>query len=80
MMIKNETARGLLRDLPWIAPYEVLALGHVLLRERFLLGGYRDAWRLRHCALRRRALVQARVGRGGQRPRPHPPFGLRPAE
>jgi GT2 family glycosyltransferase len=84
MMIKNETALGALRDLPWIVAYEVLALGHVLLRERFLLGGYRDAWRLRRGALRRRALVQAladEVARGGRRsPRSRPPFGLRPPE
>ncbi len=31
------------RDGALIAGYELLALGHVLLRERHLLGGYRDA-------------------------------------
>ena len=45
MEVKNETGRGLARDLPWIASYEVLALGHALLRERSLLGAYRDVWR-----------------------------------
>jgi GT2 family glycosyltransferase len=73
MMIKNETGAGLARDGAWIAAYEVLALGHVLLRERHLLAGYRDAWRLRAGARRRRRLVQA--GR-----RASPPFGLRPPE
>jgi GT2 family glycosyltransferase len=73
MMIKNDTAGAVARDLPWIAGYEVLALGHVLLRERHLLAGYRDAWRLRGGARRRRRLVQSRR-------RAVPPFGLRAAE
>jgi GT2 family glycosyltransferase len=73
MMIKNETAAGLRRDAGWIAGYELLALGHVLLRERHLLGGYREAWRLRAGAWRRRRLVQ--YGRPAL-----PPFGLRPRE
>ena len=70
MIAKNDSWRDLARDLPWIASYEVLALGHALLRERFLLAGYREAWRLRHGARRRRSVVQARrrVGRV--------PFGL----
>jgi GT2 family glycosyltransferase len=73
MMIKNETAASLRADGAWIAAYEVLALGHVLLRERHLLKGYHDAWRLRGGALRRRRIVQA--GR-----RAAPPFGQRPRE
>jgi GT2 family glycosyltransferase len=60
MMIKNETPAGLRRDAHLIAAYEVLALGHVLLRERQLLGGYRDALRLLGRARRRRKLIQAR--------------------
>jgi GT2 family glycosyltransferase len=71
MVAKNERGRDLLRDLPWIAGYEVLALGHVLLRERFLLGGYLGAARLLGAACRRRALVQARA-------RSRVPFGLAP--
>jgi GT2 family glycosyltransferase len=74
MIVKNETRRGLRRDGLWIAGYEVLALGHALLRERHLLGGYRDAYRLLPGARRRRALVQAR------RRVERPPFGLTPPE
>jgi GT2 family glycosyltransferase len=70
MMIKNDTAASLARDLPAIAIYETLALGYVLLREPYLLAGYRDAWRLRRGAWRRRRLVQARR-------RDSAPFGLR---
>lgn len=72
MWAKNETASGLLRDAPWIAGYEVAALGFALLRERALLGAYRDAWRLRAGVRRRRAVVRAR-----RRVR-RPPFGLVP--
>jgi GT2 family glycosyltransferase len=70
MMVKNETGRGLARDGALIAGYEVLALGHVLLRERHLLAGYRDAARLARSALAARRRVQAcrRVDL--------PPFGL----
>ncbi len=42
MLYKNETIWGLLRDGPWIAAYEIAALGYALLRERELLGGYRE--------------------------------------
>jgi len=72
MIAKNETGPGLARDLAWIASYEALALGHVLLRERHLLGGYRDAGALLRGAWRRRGLVQSRRSVG------IPPFGLRP--
>jgi GT2 family glycosyltransferase len=72
MIVKNETPRGLRRDGALIAGYELLALGHVLLRERHLLGGYRDAWRLLGNARRRRAQIQSR------RRVELPPFGLRP--
>ena len=40
MIAKNETAAGFARDVPFILGYEVLALGHALLRERTLLPGY----------------------------------------
>jgi GT2 family glycosyltransferase len=72
MWAKNETAAGLAHDLPWIAAYEVLALGHVLLRERHLLRAYRSVARALPGALRRRRAVQSRrVAR-------RPPFGLQP--
>jgi GT2 family glycosyltransferase len=74
MMVKNETGRGLARDWPLVAAYELLALGHVLLRERHLLAAYRDVWRLLPGARRRRALVQTR------RRVAAPPFGLSPPE
>ena len=74
MAVKNETAAGFARDAPWILGYELLALGHVLLRERHLLRGYADAARLLRAALRRRRVVQARRARGRRRP----PFGLAP--
>jgi GT2 family glycosyltransferase len=73
MMVKNETGAGLRRDGPMLAAYELLVLGHVLLRERHLLAAYRDAWRLLPGARRRRRLVQAR------RRVAMAPFGLRPA-
>lgn len=81
MMLKNETLASLARDAGPIMAYEVLALGHVLLRERHLLAGYRDAWRLRSGAGRRRRTVQsARRELGQARWRVRPPFGLRPPE
>jgi GT2 family glycosyltransferase len=60
MIVKNETLAGLARDWPWIAGYEVLALGYALLRERELLRGYAEAARLLRGTLRRRRIVQAR--------------------
>lgn len=72
MMAKNETGRGLRRDGLLIVGYEALALGHVLLRERHLLAGYREARRLLPRARARRRLIQAR------RRVDLPPFELRP--
>jgi GT2 family glycosyltransferase len=46
MMVRNETLGGLVRNLPWILVYEILAFGHVILRERFLARGYVEAARL----------------------------------
>ena len=73
MLAKNETTAGLARAAPSILAYELLALGHVLLRERHLLRGYADAARLLPRALRGRRVVQARRARGRR-----PPFGLAP--
>ena len=68
----NETAWGLARDWPWILGYELAALGYALLRERALLGGYRDFWALRGAVKERRAVIQRR------RTVRRPPFGLTP--
>jgi GT2 family glycosyltransferase len=54
MLAKNETGRGFAKNAPFILGYEVLALGHALLRERTLLRGYVDAGRLLGAALSRR--------------------------
>ena len=60
MWVKNETRRGLLHDLPHIAAYEVAQLGYVLLRERHLLAGYREARDALPAARERRREVQSR--------------------
>lgn len=73
MIAKNETMDGLARDLHRILTYEVLAFGYALLRERALLGGYRDAWRLLPAARRRRAQTLPRRARNRR-----VPFGLAP--
>jgi GT2 family glycosyltransferase len=76
MMATNDTPAGLVRDLPRILGYEVLALGHVLLRERHLLRGYAEARALLPRARRRRELLERKLaGRG----RAEVPFGLEPA-
>jgi GT2 family glycosyltransferase len=54
MIAKNDDWRAVLRDLPWIAGYELLALGYALLRERHLLRCYVDAARLLPAARRAR--------------------------
>ncbi|WP_205696645.1 glycosyltransferase family 2 protein [Conexibacter sp. SYSU D00693] len=75
MVVKNDTPGALLRDLPFWLTWEVLAFGHALLRERTLLRGYVDFWRLAPRARRRRAILRER--RGGRASAPVP-FGLRP--
>jgi GT2 family glycosyltransferase len=72
MMAKNDAWADVRGDLHRIAFYEVLALGHVLLRERHLLRAYGDALRALPAARRRRAVVQGKRTR-----RARPPFGLR---
>jgi len=54
MIAKNETGRDFARNAPFILGYEVLALGHALLRERTLLPGYIEAGRLLGAARSRR--------------------------
>ncbi len=72
MMAKNDAWADVRGDLHRIALYEVLALGHVLLRERHLLRAYGEALRALPAARRRRAVVQGKRTRGAR-----PPFGLR---
>ena len=72
MMAKNDTWPDLRRDLHRIAFYELLALGHVVLRERHLLRAYWAALRALPAARRRRRVVQAKRVPGAR-----PPFGLR---
>lgn len=71
MIAKNDDLGSLGRDLPRVLAYELLAAGHVLLRERFLLRGYADAWHLRAGARRRGRAARARRARRA-------PFGLEP--
>ncbi len=71
MLAKDDAPRDLLRDLPHVLLYELLALAYALVVERELLAAYREAWRALPGARRRRRAVQA-----GRRARP--PFGLEP--
>ena len=73
MMVKNDTARGLVRDLPRIAAWEVAAFGWALARERHLLGAYAETVRLLTGARRRRAFVQSARRTAGVN---EVPFGL----
>jgi GT2 family glycosyltransferase len=72
MMAKNDNWADIRGDVHRIAFYELLAIGHVLLRERHLLRAYREALRALPAARRRRRVVQAQRAAGVR-----PPFGLR---
>jgi GT2 family glycosyltransferase len=72
MIVKNDSWRDVRGDLHRIAFYELLAIGHVVLRERHLLRAYGQALRGLPAARRRRAVVQAKRSRDVR-----PPFGLR---
>ncbi len=61
MMAKNDTAAGLARDLHRVGAYELLALGHVVLREPHLARGYWEAARLAPAARRRGRALRARA-------------------
>ena len=75
MIIKNDPLSAFLRDLIWILPYEVAALGFALLREPFLLRGYREALALYPAMRRKRAELQRRRKLRGSAPIP---YGLEP--
>lgn len=74
MMLKNDSLASFARDLPRIAAFELLALGHVLLRERHLARGYVEAVRRAPAAWRQRREL---VSRRRIDPR-DVPFGLEP--
>jgi GT2 family glycosyltransferase len=82
MIVKNDPVRGLLRDLPRIALYELLALGFALLRERHLLRGYAEAARLVPRMARKRRTLQRRrreLAAGGRPEAAAPlPYALEP--
>jgi len=75
MIAKNDPLPGLLRDLPPILAYEVVALGFALLREPHLLRGYLEAARLLPRMWRKRAALRRRRGERGLGPLP---YGLEP--
>jgi GT2 family glycosyltransferase len=75
MIIKNDPLSAFVRDLIWILPYEVAALGFALLRERFLLRGYREALALYPAMRRKRAELPRRRRQRGSAPIP---YGLEP--
>jgi GT2 family glycosyltransferase len=75
MTAKNDPLRSLLRDLPAILAYELVALGFALLRERALLSAYREALLLLPRMLRKRRLIQRRRRARGAA---LPPYGLEP--
>lgn len=66
-LVKNETAGGLLRNLPWLVVWEGLRLGFVLLRDRALLPAYLDAAREVPGAWRRRRAGQGDGRSSGRR-------------
>lgn len=72
MMAKNDAWDDLSGDLGTLLGYEFLALGYALLRERELLGGYREALARLPEARRQRAIIQRR------RRVARVPFGLEP--
>ena len=60
-LVKNESRADFLRNLPWLIGWEVLRFGFVLLRDRALFAGYRDAFRALPTARRRRRLISQRA-------------------
>ena len=60
-MIKNDRLSEWLRDLPVILGWELVRLSFAVLRDRAVLGGYRDVARLARRALRKRRIIQSRA-------------------
>lgn len=70
MLLKNDTPRNIARDFAPIATFEMLQLGHVLLREPHLLLGWweiarraPDAWRKRRVIQRGRQVSNDAIAR-----------------
>jgi GT2 family glycosyltransferase len=61
MMIKNDSAWNILRDLPNLLLFEILALGFALVREPFLLPAYLDVFRLVPRMWRKRREIRRRT-------------------
>ena len=59
-LVKNETLRGFIVNAPWLISWEVLRLGFVLLRDRKMLGAYREAVGHLPSMLRRRRILRTR--------------------
>jgi GT2 family glycosyltransferase len=62
-LVKNETLRRGLRNLPWLLGWEILRFGFFFLRDRPMLGAYVEGWRALPEARRKRALVRSRATR-----------------
>lgn len=58
LMLKNEIGAHFLRDLLWIAAYDVGVLGYTILRERSSLRAYPSTLRLIKPMLKKRRLIQ----------------------
>jgi GT2 family glycosyltransferase len=65
-LVKNETASGFIRNLPWLLSWEILRLGFVLLRDRPMGAAYFDAWQALPEARRKRAQIQTRARRSSK--------------
>ncbi|HEX5502392.1 MAG TPA: glycosyltransferase family 2 protein [Thermomicrobiales bacterium] len=59
LLVKNADAAGLLRDLPFVLPYQLKILAGLAAVERSSLGALPDTLRLLPRALRKRAWIQA---------------------
>lgn len=59
-LLKNERGWDFVRHLPWIAAWEVLRLGYVLLRDPRMLPAYRAAWALAPAAWSKRKAIEGR--------------------
>lgn len=68
-ILKNERARDLLVNLPWLLAWEVLRLGFAVLRDPAVLPGYGQALRAAPGAWRKRRALARRLASVAGRPR-----------